>query len=870
MALQQPASNMTDRSVDSGVGSDVAMTDLMEDDHQVAPLKDVRSPDKGHHKVKVKGHDKKHKESRVIEKPSVLDLQKSPVKDASTSPYRESPTSKEAPYNNSKPTKRSKTKAALKQPPSELIAAEITATLKSPSDVPDELSMPLTLPGFEDSFTESQPTVAPSVKPEKSKSKSKKKSKKEKERKEKEKLAEKLAEESKENTLDISGKNTMRVQSVSFIPETITFSENDLSDVLDQVESLGDGMSTGAPKLDSNVPIVTSPVIESPVKSSKKSKHRKKKSSADHSDGPASKKAKTSGSDSVKTSKSTESGFPQDLLETAMKDIGPIEMDYTGSTKSSGSIEMDYTRSTKSSLPIEMNYSESSKTTGSSKVNLDRSESPMNVNYPQLPGSKAKSREPSIEKEKDKSGKLTLDVTTDSEMSDNRESSMSIPNFGFSPIPPPPKAVEVEKDLDKNVVEEKTKSKDKSKKNKEKGAEKSFISLDEDINTEQNNSNKKDSGSVPTDKELHIGTTSFYSEIDSEDLIGGGDSLSANRKDKHSSPSPVSKSVLDIIPMTPRTVDHLAKSLGCDPVTPFDGDTLANISNMADNFNDNDSYPWLNTPNLPMPATPGGARHSTIASLARFDSRGIATPKHPVSKSDSQNNSKNQNGNSSTTNPPSVPPLSSQNTKNGNNSEQKVASNVEKETPKMDNTPKVLPNESQSNNDTQTSLANQQSAEANTPSLLASQSQPLSVPSNKSPEKQVNSMLQSQSGTNQNESNLFSSPNQFSPVPNMNIPASQSNVTTSINNNNMSQSDRSSVNNTTNLTSQSGASTAPSLGNVPNPMDKPAPPVLPSKPPELPAAPQNTSSTSTVSQSPNKSTTNNTSRSFSWLNAIFC
>ncbi len=81
---------MTDRSVDSGVGSDVAMTDLLDDpDHQVAPLKDVRSPDRGHHhKVKVKGHDKKHKESKTIEKPSVLDLQKSPVKDASTSPYR--------------------------------------------------------------------------------------------------------------------------------------------------------------------------------------------------------------------------------------------------------------------------------------------------------------------------------------------------------------------------------------------------------------------------------------------------------------------------------------------------------------------------------------------------------------------------------------------------------------------------------------------------------------------------------------------------------------------------------------------------------------------------------------------------------------
>ena len=83
--------------------------------------------------------------------------------------------------------------------------------------------------------------------------------------------------------------------------------------------------------------------------------------------------------------------------------------------------------------------------------------------------------------------------------------------------------------------------------------------------------------------------------------------------------------------MTPRTVDHLAKTLGCDPVTPFDGDSLANI--------DSDDYPWLNTPNLAAPATPAQARHTNIASLARFDARPVATPKHI--KSDSKTSSSN-------------------------------------------------------------------------------------------------------------------------------------------------------------------------------------------------------------------------------------
>ena len=50
--LQQPNSNMTDRSVDSGVGSDVAIMDFIDDEHQMAALKDYKSPEKGH---KVKG-----------------------------------------------------------------------------------------------------------------------------------------------------------------------------------------------------------------------------------------------------------------------------------------------------------------------------------------------------------------------------------------------------------------------------------------------------------------------------------------------------------------------------------------------------------------------------------------------------------------------------------------------------------------------------------------------------------------------------------------------------------------------------------------------------------------------------------------------
>ena len=138
--LQQPNSNMTDRSVDSGVGSDVAIMDFIDDEHQMSALKDSKSPEKG----------QKGKVHQVLETNS-----HNKVKDKGESVHHsEGKKSKEkSPKDKSKKSKKSKTKAALKQPPPEVLAAEISASinsLKSPSDVPDDLSMPFTLPGFEE------------------------------------------------------------------------------------------------------------------------------------------------------------------------------------------------------------------------------------------------------------------------------------------------------------------------------------------------------------------------------------------------------------------------------------------------------------------------------------------------------------------------------------------------------------------------------------------------------------------------------------------------------------------------------------------------------------------------------------------------
>ena len=244
--IQQPNSNMTDRSVDSGVGSDVAMMDFMDDDHQVTALKDSKSPDKGH-QVKSQGHQ---------EKDATMKDKMEEVNEAGKKSKEKSPKDK------SKKSKKSKTKGALKQPPrpgpSDVLAAEIAA-LKSPSDVPgDDLSMPFTLPGFE-AFHEPDQQDPQPAKPDKHKtsSRSRKKSKGDKEKCEGSgvvandtsfvaKDANVVAKDSSvvAKDADRSGENAPVRQQVDMLPDTITFTENELSDVLDQVESLGQSFSS--------------------------------------------------------------------------------------------------------------------------------------------------------------------------------------------------------------------------------------------------------------------------------------------------------------------------------------------------------------------------------------------------------------------------------------------------------------------------------------------------------------------------------------------------------------------------------------------------------------------------------------------------
>ncbi len=101
-----------------------------------------------------------------------------------------------------------------------------------------------------------------------------------------------------------SSKKSKKVETNLNIPETITFTESELSQVLDQVENIG------------------SLVQPEPVE--RKSKSRKNKST-EHAEGPESKKKKLG---DVETAKCGSNCYTADILERAMKDIGPLDIDY--------------------------------------------------------------------------------------------------------------------------------------------------------------------------------------------------------------------------------------------------------------------------------------------------------------------------------------------------------------------------------------------------------------------------------------------------------------------------------------------------------------------------------------------------------------
>ena len=621
--LQQPNSNMTDRSVDSGVGSDVTILDFIDDEHQMAALKDAKSPEKGH---KVKGHQQ------------VPETNAHKVKDKGGSAKGEGKKSKEkSPKDKSKKSKKSnKTKAALKQPPPEVIAAEISASinsLKSPSDVPDDLSMPFTLPGFEE--FEQQETQSKLLaqqgtrakhenqqsqsnlfeehetptKHEKHKnSKSKKKSKRD--RQKEETLNSGVSNETLSVvTQETPSKSGDAVRQADMLPDTITFTENELSDVLDQVESLGQSLSASdasestTPK--SQAAVIMESVLDTPkfprpitptTPSDKKSKSRKKKSTFETPDLPSSKKKRVSPSGGVGGSNPATAA---DILERAMEGIGPFDMDCSDPHDATG----DGADADKMTIDLSAPSSESDHNLDSPPFIPTRS--PPKLTSPN-----------SAKKKSDKNaigGGATKGHNSDaSDVLD--DSSTSVPTFGYSPVKP--------------VSDNRDKPEDRQRNRKSEDRER------------QNNANSKDNGGkdgigVLKEKEstsqLGSSSAAFYSDMDADDLTI---STENTQTEKPNSPSPVSmvrSGLLDIIPpMTPRTVDHLAKTLGCDPVTPFDGDSLANM--------DSDDYPWLNTPNL-APATPAQARHTNIASLARFDARPVATPKHPVTKNDANKSS---------------------------------------------------------------------------------------------------------------------------------------------------------------------------------------------------------------------------------------
>ena len=606
--LTQPNSNMTDRSVDSGVGSDVALMDFMDDDanHQgAAPPINAKSPDKAL-KVKHQGHETT-----------------TPTKDKKDAKGDSKKSKEKSPKDKSKKNKKSKNKAALKQGMDSLalkqqgvgdptaLAAEINASitaLKSPSDVPDDLSMPFTLPGFE-AFNDEEPTpvATNSAKTDKhSSSKPSRKRKKDRDVSE-DSVPAGQKDVSKNNDASETPSVNNGVKQMDMLPDTITFTENELSDVLDQVESLGQSLSdstttTTTPKSPGAAAAV---VIESvldtpklppptPPNSERKSKNRnrKKKGSLElPPEAPPSKRKKVSDAGG-------DQGTSADILKCAMDEgIGRLDLDPTDPTD------------------------------GADKMTIDLSAAPSDTSdagleSPPFTPSKPPALPSSGEKRKGggRGGSVEREAKT-----------LDIPTFGYSPIKP------TSDNTSKTDVEhETTSSKDK----------------------------EKDAGTLQLGvSSANTNTNAFYTDMDDAELTISTDmdppSGRGEKQQQQGSPSPVSMvkgaSLLDIIPpMTPRTVDHLAKTLGCDPVTPFDGDSLANM--------DGDDYPWLNTPSLPAPPTPATAqaRHVTIASLARIDARPAATPKHPSSKPDSKSYQSNKPPAASepkiSPNPPTNPP----------------------------------------------------------------------------------------------------------------------------------------------------------------------------------------------------------------------
>ncbi len=627
---------MTDRSVDSGVGSDVAMMDFMDDDHQMTSLKDAKSPDKG--QLKVKGQQPGHAEPEPQSKTDKFAENHFVSEEVKS-------TKEKSPKDKTKKSKRSKTKAALKQPPPDILAAEIkasiNASLKSPSDVPDDLNMPF-LPGFEP-FPEEEPRS----KPEKHRSsKSKKKSKKDKEKDKEDKIHVPSDKELEKRTVTNDS-----VRAVEMLPDSITFSENELSDVLDQVESLGQSLSSD--DADKSHTLMDS-VLQTPkiVPMTPTVVKRPKRKKRDHSasDVPPSKKKRLSNVPGDVT-KST------DILEKAMEGIGPLDMDYNeGDAQGDGD-----------KMTIDLSaHSESDHNLDSPPFSISKSPTKAAAS----PGSPKKKTNTTA-----KSSSLVKDI--DSDLDGVMEENTAVPNFGYSPVKPTDDRISRD-NLDE---QDKNKKRSESQERKEDNSNTNNQELDS-----LSSPNKKDSCAATSVKE----TSSFYGEMETELSINTETNSRSEKQASSLSPVSMSKtSFLDLPPMTPRTVDHLAKSLGCDPVmTPFDGDSLANM--------DNDDYPWLNTPQLG-PPTPAQARHTNIASLARFDARPVATPKHPPSKSDSSKSSTTNQTSTAQSNKSNAPEASNK-VSNSSRAESEKKDKPSSENKTQEKTPIISKEESVNNN----------------------------------------------------------------------------------------------------------------------------------------------------------------------------
>ena len=435
---------------------------------------------------------------------------------------------------------------------------------------------------------------------------------------------------SSSETLMSPGKETPNKEAVRLLPETITFSENELSDVLDQVESLGQTLSSPDASAVSTTPksqaaIIMESVLDTPkfpppstptTPSDKKSKSRKKKSTFETPDLPPSKKKRVSPGGVGGLNSATAA----DILERAMEGIGPLDMDCSDPHDANG----DGADADKMTIDLSVQSSESDH-------NLDSPPFIPTRTPPKLaPPTSAKKKPP----QNSVSSGTTKGHESDASDILDDSSLASVPNFGYSPVKP--------------MSDNKGKTPDRDKSRRSEDRERENCAGRDSAGGKESADAVKEGADASKEKEATpqlSSSASFYTDMEADaDLTINTET---NRTEKQNSPSPVSMvrgGLLDIIPpMTPRTVDHLAKTLGCDPVTPFDGDSLANM--------DNDDYPWLNTPNLApatprpslAPATPAQARHTNIASLARFDARPIATPKHPVTKSDASKSSSSSN-----------------------------------------------------------------------------------------------------------------------------------------------------------------------------------------------------------------------------------